>query len=485
MDKHGREINFQSEDGWTIYGSLHLPDGAGPDHTAPAALLLHAPAHDRDAFASFVYPGMAEILATQGVAALRIDWRGRGQSIGELEYHSFTAEQRKQISCDVTAALAFLAAQPQIDRDRLAVCAEEASAEWAVLGAKGDPRVQAFAFISGRLSDEAKSILAVNKQLPLLCVVSREDGPSLADLSAIDAATETPESDFLVYEEMGVGTTMFTLWRYKYPDQTGIGFLAKQGVDTEKIGLVPQDPGKEKPIENLICDWIAARLRSLGRAREVSFKTEDGWTIYGTLRIPEHLAAGRLAPGIVLLHSGLSDRYVFHHLERRFAKSGIAVLNIDFRGRGKSRAKGSYAALPREDRDNAHLDAKAALNVLADQPGVDARRLAILGTYIGAKYAVAAALGDARIKALVMLSGYIPTGKERAEIAEAGFPMLFIGSRGLRAVTNAMADLCELTAAQGSEMITYDGGAMGYQLFEFDKELEPRIVNWVKKRLAG
>ncbi|MGH9902766.1 MAG: alpha/beta hydrolase, partial [Pyrinomonadaceae bacterium] len=352
MEATQREVNFQTADGWTIYGSLHLPAGADAESAAPGALLLHAAGHDRDAFTSFVYPGMAQILAAQGVAALRIDWRGRGQSIGRQEYHSFTDEQRAAVTLDVKAALNFMAAQPEIDRDRLAVFAEEVSAEWAALGSEGDPRVKALAFISGRLSERARHALSADTRRPVLCVVSKEDRAAFADMSLVYARSESPESDVRVYENMGVGTTMFTLWRYKYPDRKGVEFLSKQqGVDTDRIGLVPRDPGDEKPIEEVICHWIAARLKAAGRAREISFETEDGWTIYGNLVTPGTLQDGERAPGIVLLHSGWSDRYIFHRLEKLFARGGVAVLNIDWRGRGKSRGKGNYFTLPRDERD--------------------------------------------------------------------------------------------------------------------------------------
>jgi dienelactone hydrolase len=479
------EVSFQSEDGVTIFGSLHLPAEASPDHKVPAVLLLHAAGHDRDAFTSFVYPGLAQILSAAGVASLRIDWRGRGQSINELEYHSFTPEQRAKIYLDVRAALDFMAAQGEIDAERLAVCAEEVSAEWAVAGGANDPRVKAFAFISGRLSTETQALLAARPQLPILCVVSKEDSAGFGDMTSVFANSNSPESDFRVYEDMGIGTTMFTLWRYKYPDQKGVDFLAKQlGVNTEKIGLVPKDPGEEKPIENVISNWIVDRLKAVGRVKEVSFQTEDEWTIYGNLLIPENLAAGTTAPGIVLLHSGWSDRYVFHSLERSFCMSGIAVLNIDWRGRGKSRGKGNYFTISKDERERTHLDAKAALNVLAAQPEVDSQRLAILGTYIGAKYATGAAIGDERIRALVMLSGFIPSSSERDAIAAFTFPTLFIGSLGFAPIANAMTDLFEITEERGSEIILYEGGAIGYQLFEFDEGLEKRIVDWVAEKLA-
>jgi dienelactone hydrolase len=482
MESIEKEISFDSEDGWRIYGTLHLPE-LSRDRAA-AALLLHGPGHDRDAFASFVYPGMAQILASLGVAALRIDWRGRGQSIGKQEYHAFTPAQRADIGMDVTAALEFLASQPEIDADRIAVFAEETSGEWAVKGAMRNAGVKAFAFISGRLSQEARELLAGN-HLPVLCIVSSEDKHSFADMSDVFAASRNPESDFRVYENMGMGTTMFTLWRYKYPDKKGVEFLASaQGVDTEKIGLIPRDPGNEKPIENVICDWIADRLKALGRTREVSFRSEDGWTIHGKLLIPDGLPEDESAPGIVLLHSGVSDRSIFHSLEKRFVRSGIAALSIDWRGRGQSRGKGNYFKLPREERDAAHLDAKAAIDFLARQPEVASERIAVLGVYLGAKLAVAAALTDARVKALIMLSGYIPSGKEREQIAEAHFPMLLIGSRGFAPVTNALADLYELTRDRGSELIVYDGGALGCQLFEVDENLEQSVVVWTRGKLS-
>src|SRR5215471_8290155 len=350
MEPVEKEISFQAEDGWRIYATLHLPEGAAPNRTVSAALLLHGAGHDREAFASFVYPGMAQILVSQGVAVLRIDWRGRGQSIASQEYHSFTTEQKAKIPLDVSAALGFLASQPEIDPGRMAVFAEEISAEWAVKGSLGNSGVKALAFISGRVSQEAKKKLAANSRLPVLCVVSKEDQQGFEDMSEVFAASENQESDLLVYENMGMGTAMFTAWRYKYPDKKGVEFLATtQGVDTVKIGLVPRDPGDEKPIENVICNWIAARLKSLGRVSEVSFASEDGWTIFGNLLIPDGLRDGATAPGIVLLHSGASDRYIFHSLEKKLVRSGIAVLNIDWRGRGKSRDKGNYFKLPREE----------------------------------------------------------------------------------------------------------------------------------------
>lgn len=510
MESATREIVLTASDGWTLYGTLEVPLAAKDGSPVPAVLLLHGPDHDRDIFASFVYPGLSQLLVGRGIAALRIDCRGRGQSLTDpagngSEYHSFTTEQKAAIGNDVIASLEFLRQQPEIDPDRIGVFAEEEAAEWAVTGTDRDASVKAIALLSGRLPDEGQIMLESNPDLPLMCAVSKEDRRGLADMSRAFAGNRNGSSELKLYENLGKGMAMCTLWRYRYPDERGVQFLSRvQGVDTEKIGLVPVDPGNEKPVEEVICNWLATRLDesdadpAIGKqiadgtalagsdwsADEVSFKSEDGWTIYGTLVVPNERAAGRV-PGIVLLHSGAGDRHGFHGLQSLFAGAGIVVLNIDWRGRGKSRGKGRFFDLSKDERENAFLDARAAINYLAAQETVDSNRIAVLGSYLGARMAVTAALGDSRVRALVMLSGYIPSGKERAAIAESDIPMLFIGSRGFGAVTNAMADLQEVTAGRGSELLLYEGGWLGVQLLEADKALGRKVADWVKNRLTS
>ena len=47
-------------------------------------------------------------------------------------------------------------------------------------------------------------------------------------------------------------------------------------------------------------------------------------------------------PGVVLLHTGRSDRTAYARLERLLTDAGLAVLNIDWRGRGESTNLGTY-----------------------------------------------------------------------------------------------------------------------------------------------
>jgi dienelactone hydrolase len=184
-----------------------------------------------------------------------------------------------------------------------------------------------------------------------------------------------------------------------------------------------------------------------------------------------------------LLHSGLSDRNVYSDLEVALARNGIAVLNIDWRGNGKSTNKGRYFDLTRAERDKGYLDALGAVNFLASQPNIDANRVGILGTVIGAKHAMAAAAEDPRIKTAVVLTGYIPTEKEKTYFTTQKVPVLYVTSTGHGPVTKSLTEMYTLTKDKGSELMTFSGGAIGYQLFKLDENLLPRVVRWMKEKL--
>ena len=233
----------------------------------------------------------------------------------------------------------------------------------------------------------------------------------------------------------------------------------------------------ERPLESSVAAWLAARLRDSAQSSEVAFRTEDGWTIYGSFRLPQ-TRRPQSAPGVVLVHSNLSDRHVFDQLERALATAGFAVLNIDFRGRGKSRGKGSYFDLPPEERDKGYLDVRAAMDFLASHNDVDAGQISIVATSVGVKYGMRAASSDSRTKSLVLLGG-LP---ERSEIEKTSFPVLFVSNQGVPQIAEAFRESYTATKNPGSQLLKYEGGAVGYQLFQIDENLEPLIVRWLKSQ---
>lgn len=456
-----RDINFQTEDGWTIYGTLSIPDSN--KQKLPVVILLPSMAHDRTSFGIYrdpgpgrpQYPGLAPVIQSHGVATLSLDLRGRGRSIGMKEQHAFNDEERSRIYLDVRGAMSFIEKQPMLDASRIGLVGVEHSADAAIRGWAGDSRVQAMALISGRLSQVAKQHIVASPKLPLFLTVSSEDKRGFADMTDAYFLSDSARTEIEVYDGLGIGTWMFSMYRQRFPNQ--------------------------QPLHEKIGHWIANLLLMTGRLREVSFQTEDGWTIFGNFRLPEEKTSKK--PAVILLHSGLSDRYAYHELEIELARAGLAVLNIDWRGRGKSTGRGSYFELSRAERDRGYLDVLAAVNFLASQSDIDANRIGVLGTVLGARYAMAALTEDARIRTGIALTGYIATEKEKRYLMSQKIPILYITSRGHVQVTQALTELYNLTKGYGSELIVYEGGAIGYQLFKLDADLLPRVVRWMKEKL--
>lgn len=135
-------------DGQRVVGTLVIPDGP----PAPVVVLFHGFGGSRDelpiprAGGEGIYTRAARLWADQGLASLRIDFRGSGESDGEFEDTTYSA----QIG-DGIAAVKFLEADPRMDATRLGLLgwsqggmvasavaartgAPDAVALWAALG---------------------------------------------------------------------------------------------------------------------------------------------------------------------------------------------------------------------------------------------------------------------------------------------------------------------------------------------------------------
>lgn len=229
-------------------------------------------------------------------------------------------------------------------------------------------------------------------------------------------------------------------------------------------------------------DWIGERRRSMFRVDEVRLVSEDGWEIHGTRSLPQN----GTSPGVVLLHSGRSDRSAFVRLEHLLLNSGIAVLNIDWRGRGESVNLGSYFNLSDDAKFLAWRDAAAAIEHLASCAEVDEQRIGVVGVVHGAEYAARASHRDARVKALVLLTGYRPVEpEEAAHLVSGDIEVMYVTSAAHQVTTAAMRDLFRQSPGRSTEYVEYPGGAIGYQLFDLDPSLEPRIVAWLEDTLGA
>lgn len=302
-----------------------------------------------------------------------------------------------------------------------------------------DSRTAAVCLIGGRLDEDAIELVEHWPELPLLSVADPLHRPGLRSMTDAHLASANAASDLR------------------------IGAL-----DTVALEAVAR--------------WLVDRSARTATIEDVTFESEDGWLLHATRSMP---ATDRRVPGVVLLHSGRSDRGAYARLERLLVDAGLAVLNVDWRGRGQSTNLGSYFDLDPAVKAAGWRDARAALDHLGEYGGVDASRLAAVGVVHGAEYAVRAAHRDPRVRAVVILTGYRPDEpEERPHLVGGAVEVLYVTSTEHRITTDAMRSLYEESTGTMTQFVEYPGGAIGYQLFELDPTLEPRIVTWLGDALA-
>lgn len=141
------QVAFDS-DGLRLAGVLHQPDNYEPGRRYAAFLVLHGFGGNKESGGSVA---AAEYLAAKGYVALRLDFRGCGESEGE----------RGLVLCldqvaDTRSSLTYLCSRPDVDRARLGVLGASFGAAVAIYAAGTDERVAATVSIGGWGNGERK-----------------------------------------------------------------------------------------------------------------------------------------------------------------------------------------------------------------------------------------------------------------------------------------------------------------------------------------
>lgn len=130
-----RAVSFTTEDGVAIAGQLY----ESAQRPAPAVVLIHMLGRTHGD-----WDNVARVLQAAGLTALAIDLRGHGLSGG-------SGDVSADMVGDVRAAVAWLAAQPDVRPDAIGVAGASLGANLALLAAAGDPGVRAVATVSPSL----------------------------------------------------------------------------------------------------------------------------------------------------------------------------------------------------------------------------------------------------------------------------------------------------------------------------------------------
>ncbi len=195
-------------------------------------------------------------------------------------------------------------------------------------------------------------------------------------------------------------------------------------------------------------EWTPAAYADPSKAREREVTVGSGeWALPGTLTLPAD-GSGPF-PAVVLVHgSGPSDRdatvggtKVFRDLAGGLAARGIAVLRYEKRTKVHGAKMMGTLITPKEEVVD---DALAAAALLRATPGVDPKRVAVLGYSLGGTLAPRIAAEDRAIAGIVLLAGAARPPEELVD--DQVDHLATVGAAPKEVVAATKADVAKLRA---------------------------------------
>ena len=369
------------------------------------------------------YRHLAERLASAGIATLRFDWHGTGDSSGDerepdrvatwiADLHLAIDELRRRsgagsialVGLRAGAALAGYVAAERDDIDGVALWMPSLSgAAWVAEMAKLHKLYLRIVPQAGGAEPDGEELLG-----------SFVSTATIADLARVDllALVRRPAPRVLVVDDGGL----------RDPDrlrshlqEAGSEVTWRRTAGAKFLVTVPHRAAlPDEPLDAIV-GWVSA-LPSVAASRAVMIADEetpsierpihfgDGERLFGILVAPVAPPPPD-RPAIVLLDAGTVNRVGPHRLyvtlARRWVALGFAVLRVDLSGIGDSpAAEGTPENLTYPA--SALTDVAAALDLLERE--VSARRFVVAGLCSGADLAYQVARRDPRVAGAVMMN---------------------------------------------------------------------------------
>jgi predicted phosphoribosyltransferase/alpha-beta hydrolase superfamily lysophospholipase len=155
-----QRVWFQEEQGGKLAGELHVPEGVA---RPPVVVFAHGRGSSK---ASPRNRAIADALRSAGIAALLFDFRGHGESEGELEELALEDQE-----ADLRAALGWVESNPALGP--IGIAGSSSGAVAAIAVAARDARVKALVLRAP--SADARRALAARIEAPTLVVLGDQD----------------------------------------------------------------------------------------------------------------------------------------------------------------------------------------------------------------------------------------------------------------------------------------------------------------------
>jgi hypothetical protein len=223
---------------------------------------------------------------------------------------------------------------------------------------------------------------------------------------------------------------------------------------------------------------------------EVAFEAGDGWPIGGLLRIPrEDGAAPR--PAVVTVPGSRHARDAWTQAAVALAERGLAVLQIDVRGRGASANGTRYADMGPALRRRVALDVSSALDALAAVDGVDGAALGLIVEHDTAADALTAIGDDDRVGAIAVLSARHP-GRVADAVRRRRAPVYAMASVEDREGLRGSVDAYLAAPEAASRIELFHGLGIGITMasvLQFERPeqrpIEARLADWMADVLGA
>ena len=189
-------VTVPSPEGHTLAGTLTLPRGASRAHPVAAIVTITGSGpEDRDESLPGVagyrpFRQFADSLGRRGIAVLRMDDRGYGESTGKHK-----GATSADFADDIRAGLAYLRTRPEIDASRLALLGHSEGGLIAPLVALNEPALRGIVLLAGpskggreilqyqltNLIDHDSSLAGARKDSALASIPARIDSLAASD----------------------------------------------------------------------------------------------------------------------------------------------------------------------------------------------------------------------------------------------------------------------------------------------------------------